>query len=47
VAAGVRLDHWQVTNGHLFEKVIAAIAALRDEKDAKHDGWLPRPAAVR
>jgi vitamin B12 transporter len=41
LTGGARVDHWQVTNGHLFEKVIATNAVLRDDKDAKRDGWLP------
>ena len=30
-----------MTDGHLFEKVIATGAVLRDDKDPKRDGWLP------
>jgi outer membrane receptor protein involved in Fe transport len=41
LTGGARIDHWQVSNGHLFEKVIATNAVLRDDKDAKRDGWLP------
>jgi outer membrane receptor protein involved in Fe transport len=41
LTAGGRIDHWQVTNGHLFENVIATNAVLRDDKDPKRDGWLP------
>jgi outer membrane receptor protein involved in Fe transport len=41
LSGGARIDHWQVSNGHLFEKVIATNAILRDDKDAKRDGWLP------
>jgi outer membrane receptor protein involved in Fe transport len=41
LTGGARIDHWQVTDGHLFEKVIATDAVLRDEKDPKRDGWLP------
>ncbi|MFL6848072.1 MAG: TonB-dependent receptor plug domain-containing protein, partial [Sphingomicrobium sp.] len=41
LTGGGRIDHWQVTNGHLFEKVIATGAVLRDEKDSKRAGWLP------
>ncbi len=41
LTGGARLDHWQVGNGHLFEKVIATNTVVRDEKDAKRDGWLP------
>jgi vitamin B12 transporter len=41
LTAGGRLDHWQISNGHLFEKVIATQAVLRDEKYATRSGWLP------
>jgi outer membrane receptor protein involved in Fe transport len=41
LTGGARIDHWQVSNGHLFEKVIATNAVLRDDKDAKREGWLP------
>jgi outer membrane receptor protein involved in Fe transport len=41
LTSGARLDHWQVSGGHLFEKVIATDAVLRDDTYAKRDGWLP------
>jgi outer membrane receptor protein involved in Fe transport len=41
VTGGVRLDHWQVSGGHLFEKEIAMDAVLRDDQFPKRDGWLP------
>jgi vitamin B12 transporter len=41
LTGGARLDYWQVSGGHLFEKVIATDAILRDDKYAKRDGWLP------
>lgn len=41
LSAGGRLDHWQVTGGHLFEQTIATGAITRDELDPKRDGWLP------
>jgi outer membrane receptor protein involved in Fe transport len=41
LTGGARLDHWQVSGGHLFEKVIATDAVLRDDTYAKRDGWLP------
>jgi outer membrane receptor protein involved in Fe transport len=41
LTGGARLDRWQVSGGHLFEKVIATGAVLRDDKYAKRDGWLP------
>jgi outer membrane receptor protein involved in Fe transport len=41
VTGGARLDRWQVGDGHLFEKVIATDATLRDERFADRHGWLP------
>jgi len=41
VTAGVRIDHWQVAQGHLFEQTIATGAVTRDEEYADRDGWLP------
>jgi outer membrane receptor protein involved in Fe transport len=41
LSAGARLDHWEVTGGHLFEQTIATGAVLRDERDGKRQGWLP------
>jgi vitamin B12 transporter len=41
LTGGARLDHWQVSDGHLFEKIIATGAVLRDEKYGTRDGWLP------
>ena len=40
ISAGVRLDHWQVSDGHLFEQTIASGAVTRDEKDGTRRGWL-------
>jgi outer membrane receptor protein involved in Fe transport len=41
LTGGARLDHWQIDNGHLFERVIATEAVLRDEKYPSRSGWLP------
>jgi vitamin B12 transporter len=41
VTGGARIDHWQVNDGHLFEKLIATDAVLRDDHYARRDGWLP------
>jgi outer membrane receptor protein involved in Fe transport len=41
LTGGARVDHWQIDNGHLFERVIATDAVLRDEKYASRSGWLP------
>jgi outer membrane receptor protein involved in Fe transport len=41
LTGGVRIDHWSIHNGHLFEQVIATSAVLTDEHDAARGGWLP------
>ena len=41
LTAGARLDHWRVSDGHLFEQTIATGAMLRDEHFRSRDGWLP------
>jgi outer membrane receptor protein involved in Fe transport len=41
LGGGARIDHWQVSGGHLFERTIATGAVLRDERDPKRSGWLP------
>ena len=41
ITGGARLDHWQVTGGHLVEQTIATGAVTRDERDPKREGWLP------
>jgi outer membrane receptor protein involved in Fe transport len=41
VSGGARIDRWEVSGGHLFERLIATGAVLRDEHDAKRGGWLP------
>ena len=41
LSGGVRVDHWQVSDGHLFEQTIASGAVTRDERDAKRHGWRP------
>ncbi len=45
LTAGARLDHWQINDGHLFEKVIATGFVLRDLKDPRRDGWRPTARA--
>lgn len=45
LTAGARLDHWQVDDGRLFEKVLATGAVLRDVHDPSRDGWLPTARA--
>ncbi|MFL6726334.1 MAG: TonB-dependent receptor [Sphingomicrobium sp.] len=41
VSAGTRIDHWEVSGGHLFEQTIATGGVLRDDRDPKRSGWLP------
>jgi outer membrane receptor protein involved in Fe transport len=41
LTAGARLDHWQVSDGHLFERVIATGFVQRDQHFPKRQGWLP------
>lgn len=41
LTGGARLDHWRISDGHLFERQIATGAVLRDEHDAPRQGWLP------
>ena len=45
LTGGARLDHWQISNGHLFEKAIADGGVLRDDQDPSRDGWLPTTRA--
>ena len=45
LTGGGRLDHWQVSRGHLRETLIATGAALRDDDYADRDGWLPTARA--
>lgn len=41
LTGGARIDHWQISDGHLFEKTIATGMALRDDRYPTRDGWLP------
>ena len=41
LSGGARIDRWEVSGGHLFERLIATGAVLRDERDPKRGGWLP------
>ena len=40
-SGGARVDHWQISGGHLFEQAIANGAITRDEHFDSRDGWLP------
>lgn len=41
LTAGARIDHWQISDGRLFERMIATGAVLRDDHYARREGWLP------
>jgi outer membrane receptor protein involved in Fe transport len=41
LTGGARIDHWQVSGGHLLERTIATGLVTRDDRFAKRDGWLP------
>jgi vitamin B12 transporter len=41
LSGGGRIDHWSISGGHLFERVIATGGVLRHEQDAPRSGWLP------
>jgi vitamin B12 transporter len=41
VSGGARIDHWQISGGHLSEQTIASRAITQDEHFASRDGWLP------
>jgi vitamin B12 transporter len=41
LTGGGRIDHWQVSGGHLFEQTIATGVVTRDELYPKREGWLP------
>lgn len=45
LSGGARLDHWRISNGVLFERVIATGATLRDERYPSRSGWLPTARA--
>lgn len=41
VTGGARIDHWSITDGHLFEQAIANGGVLTDTHDPSRSGWLP------
>ncbi len=41
LTGGARLDHWQVSHGHLHELLLATGDVTRDDHDPKRQGWLP------
>ncbi|HVM23450.1 MAG TPA: TonB-dependent receptor [Sphingomicrobium sp.] len=45
ITGGARIDHWRISHGHLFEKVIASGQVVRDEREPVRSGWLPTARA--
>lgn len=45
LSGGGRLDHWDISNGRLFEWVIASGTVLRDDRYQDRSGWLPTARA--
>jgi outer membrane receptor protein involved in Fe transport len=41
LTGGARIDHWQVSGGHLFEQTIATGLVTRNELYPNREGWLP------
>jgi len=41
LTGGASVDRWSITDGHLFEQVIATDAVLTDTHYASRNGWLP------
>lgn len=41
LTGGARIDHWNMSHGHLFEQAIASGAVLTDNHDPPRGGWLP------
>jgi outer membrane receptor protein involved in Fe transport len=41
LTAGARIDHWRISDGHLFERFLADDAVIRDERYPSRDGWRP------
>jgi outer membrane receptor protein involved in Fe transport len=45
LTGGGRIDHWNVADGHLFERFLADGAVIRDEHYPSRDGWRPTARA--
>jgi len=45
LTGGARIDHWSISNGHLFEQAVPSGAIQRDEHFAGRSGWLPTARA--
>jgi outer membrane receptor protein involved in Fe transport len=41
LTAGLRIDRWGITNGHLLEQTIATGNVLTNDRFASRGGWLP------
>ena len=41
LSGGTRIDHWDVSDGHLFEQTIATGTVTRSDFYPKRQGWLP------
>jgi vitamin B12 transporter len=41
LTGGARVDHWDVTQGHLLEWLLGTGEVTRDDHDPKRQGWLP------
>jgi vitamin B12 transporter len=41
LTGGARIDHWSVSDGHLFERFLANGTVIRDEQYPSRDGWRP------
>jgi outer membrane receptor protein involved in Fe transport len=41
LSGGARIDHWSISDGHLFEREIATGDVLRDDRFAGRRGWRP------
>lgn len=41
LTGGGRIDHWGISDGHLFERFLADSVVIRDERYPTRDGWQP------
>jgi outer membrane receptor protein involved in Fe transport len=41
LTGGARIDHWSVSEGHLFERFLANDVVIRDEQYPSREGWRP------
>ena len=46
LSAGARLDHWQISNGELVERLLATGETTRDDHFPGRSGWLPTARAA-